>query len=237
MSGAAPSPARDEAVREHAREILAREPYARWERSEGPLRQALDALGAAVEGALRKLFELLPEPLRAVLDAIAAFVEGLFGGGPRAGLEAPGPLAWVLGGAITAGLVALFVLGLRRASLRGGVGAAAADRPARRAPAGPARAEALARAGHTLEAAHLLQLHALALLLERRWLQLARSDPNRTLRRRLEASRLPDRERRQLVELVDRLERHWFRDRRDDPDLFEAWRRLCDRLEALGQAP
>lgn len=93
-------------------------------------------------------------------------------------------------------------------------------------------AEELARAGRFLEAARLLQLAVLEILLRGRVVELARSEPNRVLRRRLAAAPLADAERRDLVALLDRYERRWFRDREEDAGLFEGWRALHRRLVA-----
>jgi hypothetical protein len=111
--------------------------------------------------------------------------------------------------------------------------------PSRRSPQ-PARdfaaaADRLARQGRYLEAARQLQLGVLERLLRGRVLELARSEPNEVLRRRLLEARLAENDRRDLLALLDRFERSWFRDRRDDPALFEAWRRLHQRL-APGEA-
>ena len=78
-----------------------------------------------------------------------------------------------------------------------------------------------------------MQLATLALLIEFDWLELARSDPNRTLRERIRASSLPGRERDQLIDLVDRLEALWFDEPREDRSLFEAWLALDARIVAI----
>jgi len=108
-------------------------------------------------------------------------------------------------------------------------------------PAEPARAESarrrfvdeaedLAAAGRFLEAARRLQLAVIELLLSRRVVTLARSEPNRILRARLREARLPEAECRDLLALIDRFERSWFRDRSGDRSLYEAWREALDRL-------
>lgn len=91
-------------------------------------------------------------------------------------------------------------------------------------------AGALARVGQYLQAAHRVQLATLALLIEFDWLELARSDPNRTLRGRLRESALPKRERGELIALVDRLESLWFDAPREDRLLFEDWLSLDERI-------
>lgn len=94
-------------------------------------------------------------------------------------------------------------------------------------------AEHLAQAGCFLDAAHRVQLAAIDVLLRRQVLELARSDPNRILRRRLAESRLSEDDRRDFLALLDRFETHWFRDGYGDRDLYEAWRALHTRLCAV----
>jgi hypothetical protein len=99
-----------------------------------------------------------------------------------------------------------------------------------------ALAARLAAEGRHVEAAHCVQLSALALLLDRGWIELGPFEPNRTLRRRLAGSPLPGELAREFVRLLDRLEETWFRDRRAGSDLYDAWRRLRDKLGALPEA-
>src|SRR6185436_7817442 len=94
-------------------------------------------------------------------------------------------------------------------------------------------AQAYAAAGRFLAAAHQMELAVLDLLLQRRVLELTRSEPNRTLRRRLLTALLPEGERAELLSLLDRLERQWFRDRADERGLFDAWWQLYARFERL----
>src|SRR6266403_795887 len=87
-------------------------------------------------------------------------------------------------------------------------------------------ADALARRGMFLEAARRVQLAALDLLLRARVVELGRSDPNRTLRRRLRDAALPEAERGDLLALIDWLEQRWFRDRNEERELYDRWRSL-----------
>ena len=132
-------------------------------------------------------------------------------------------------------LVAALLLGHVAWALRTAL-AASAPGTAGSAPLAEPRfadeAEALARRGRFLEAARYLQLAVLQLLLHARVLELARSDANPVLKRRLDAAPLAETERRDLLVLIDRLERSWFRDRREDPQLYAAWRTLHARLGA-----
>jgi hypothetical protein len=106
----------------------------------------------------------------------------------------------------------------------------AAPRPRSDDPGFAAEAEALAAQGRFLDAAHRLQLATIELLVSQRRLALSRFEANRVLRRRVRDASLPLAERRTLLELVDRLERGWFRDRAGDADLYGAWRALHARL-------
>jgi hypothetical protein len=97
-------------------------------------------------------------------------------------------------------------------------------------------ADALARRGMFLEAARRVQLAALDLLLRARVLELGRSDPNRTLRRRLRDATLPEAEREDLLALIDWLEQRWFRERSEERALYDRWRSLHARLGAVLKA-
>lgn len=226
----------DEELRALAREILAHEPYAEWRQQPGGVWRALADLGRwagdGVEGLLAHLPAAWRDALAALWDRLRAGLERSVGGG----LDEP----WVRAvlGLILAAVIGLLVVQLAIA-LRGS-GALPRRAPRRPGPrAGEPLADAarrLAREGRHLEAAHCLELAALELLLERRWLELGPSEPNRTLRRRLRASRLPGSLGDEFVRLLDRLEEHWFRDRRGEHELYEAWQRLHDRLSALPEA-
>jgi hypothetical protein len=217
----------DEQARAAAREILAQPEYA----DEG---QSLEAWIALLERLLELtpdwlldsvvwLFDALAAVLRAISRALALF--GLLG-------EPSEIVGWI--GVVL--LVSLaIVMAWRWRSAREGSWRRRVETYERaRTHADAAReARVLAGEGRFLEAAHRLQLGALSLLVEFDWLELARSDPNPTLRRRIARSALPERERRQLVELVDRLESLWFDARREDPSLYGAWRSLDECLVSL----
>jgi hypothetical protein len=96
-------------------------------------------------------------------------------------------------------------------------------------------ASELAATGRFLEAAHRMQLAVIELLLRRRVVELGRSEPNRTLRQRLRTAPLPLGDRRQLLDLLDSLERQWFRDRGDDARLYDDWCRLHERLNETAE--
>jgi hypothetical protein len=135
-------------------------------------------------------------------------------------------------------LVALLLLAHVVWSLRAALVANAADAPPRAAREGPRldrEAEQLAAAGRLLDAAHVMHLACIGRLLSSGTLVLRRHDPNRTLRARIAGARLGERDRREFLALLDRLETRWFRDRapdRGDRELFDAWRALHARLIA-----
>ena len=154
----------------------------------------------------------------------------------RLGHDRP-PLYWALFGTLT--LIAILLIVHVTISIRAALKVPPGrDRePADAAlPSFVAEADVLAAAGRHLEAARRLQLAVIELLLRRRIVALARSDPNRVLRARLREATLPAGERGELIALIDRFERSWFRDGAGDRDLYEAWRRAHDRLATLRAA-
>jgi hypothetical protein len=225
----------DEQAREAAREILARDEFARWSldfeawlRSLEALielipRGLIEALAWFQEVVLRGIVVELLQALGRLLDLM-----GVFGDAPSA------TLGWIAVCLLLAGSIVLGVRLRRRHGLDrtpGGARRATSQSHA----AAIEQARALAEGGQYLEAAHRTQLATLALLIEVDWLELARSDPNRTLRRRIAESVLPEAERRQLTALVDRLESLWFDEPREDRELFEAWMALDDRISSLAR--
>ncbi len=219
----------DEAARAAAREILAQAEFARWHSDFEAWLRALDGLIEWVPDWLMDVVVWLQEH---VLEGIILELLRLIG--RLLGLvgEPPGALGLL---AVCLLLAAAIVLayrfwGSRWLETREGRD----ERGTSRSHADSIReAGALARDGHYLEAAHRVQLATLALLIETDWLELARSDPNRTLRQRVSASSLPERERRQLIALVDRLESLWFDQPREDRQLFEEWIALDERMLRL----
>jgi len=97
-------------------------------------------------------------------------------------------------------------------------------------------AEAFARAGHFLDAAHAMHLACVERLVAGGVVELRRHDPNPTLRARLARAALSDADRDEFLRLLAWLERRWFRDRVPEPrdaELFAAWRALHARLPAV----
>src|SRR5437867_4549344 len=124
----------------------------------------------------------------------------------------------VLYGAMLVGLtaVALLLLAPVAWAVRRALAVSAPARPPRPETGAPPfleEADALARQGLFLEAARRVQLAALDLLLRARVLELGRSDPNRTLRRRLRAGALPETDRGDRLALIDSPEQRWCRER------------------------
>jgi hypothetical protein len=198
-------PLSDAQVQEAAAEVLRRAPYAHW--------RAAEAKAAWLE------------PL---LDWLRSFDGWLF----DLSVNAP-VLYWliVIAALLTAATLFAHVVWSVRVALS--MPARGAPAPAvEGAPSLAAGAEALAAEGRFLDAAHRLQLATIELLLRRRLITLARSEPNRVLRERLRVAALPDSERGALLALVDRLESRWFRDRDNDASLYDEWRELYRRLRA-----
>jgi hypothetical protein len=195
----------DPHVQALAREILAREEYARFRVLENEwLADWLAWLARALEGLVR---------LRA---------------------ESPWLWALLLLGLLAiAALLLAHVLYSLRAALRA-AGPSPRPRSARE-PKLDREAEDLAAAGRFLDAAHAMHLACLRRLLDRGAFELRRHDPNPVLRARIVRSTLAERERGEFLALLDGLETRWFRDRApaaDDQALFEAWRGLHQRLAA-----
>jgi hypothetical protein len=188
-----------------AREILARDEYARFR-------------------------VLEQEWLADWLSWLARLLEGLV----RLRTESPWLWALLLLGLLAvAALLLAHVLYSLRAALRAPVPSRPPRSP--REPRLDREAEDLAVAGRFLDAAHAMHLACLRRLLDRGALKLARHDPNPVLRARIVRSTLPEREGGEFLALLDALETRWFRDRApaaDDRALFEAWRGLHQRLGA-----
>jgi hypothetical protein len=206
-----PAAPSDDAVRTLAAEVLARSEYAQYRTLESDL----------VRNVLERIARLL------------AWLDGLW---------TTNPALYV---ALFVGLTVLAAALLAHVvwSVRVALASTAPLPPAARGAAAPdlaAEAAALAERARFLEAAHTLQLACLGTLLSGGALELERHEPNRTLRARLLAARgLPEAERREFLELLDRLEARWFRDRRPahgDRELFAAWRALHRRLRAAAAA-
>ena len=211
----------DERVRELASEILARSAYAAHRRPRSWLQDQIDGLA----DALRRIEGWIPDWL---VDAWLAFVSALRGAVALAfGDDAVVVLLRLaLALAVLAAFALLATRLLRELRERRPEPALPGSRTDDDEPRLLAEAEALARDGRFLEAAHCIQLAALEQLLRKRWLELERSDPNRTLRRRLGEARLPEPLQLRFLAALDRLEGRWFRDRREDPSLYGDWRAL-----------
>jgi hypothetical protein len=224
-------PIPDEQVRELAREILARSAYAEHRRPRTWLQEWVDA----VAEVLRRIEGWIPEWLSEAWVGFVAALRGAFDfafGDDAVVVLLRLALALAVFGAFALlGARLLRELRERRPAPPPGPASSVDDEPRLLA-----EAESLAREGRFLEAAHCTQLAALQLLLRKRWLELERSDPNRTLRRRLAEARLPEPTRRRFLALLDRLEGLWFRDRVEDAGLYGDWRQLHQSIAALPEA-
>lgn len=220
-----------EQARALAQEILARSEYAVYRRPRTPLQELVDSLAAW----LRQVADWTPQWVIDLWKGFWEAVGDLFG-------MAFGNDALVVLLRLAVAIAVLGALGLlahrvlrelrkKRLEPEGESGLVAAD-----APRFIADAEAAASNGHFLDAAHSTQLATLQLLLSKQWLELERSDPNRTLRRRVAEAPLPESLRDRFLTLLDRLEGRWFRDRVEDRDLYTDWRSLHAHVEALPES-
>jgi len=217
----------DEAARAAAREILAEDRFTRWNHDYEAWLRMLERLAHLVPDWMLDVVAWLDRVLTAIADAIERVLAffGVFG-------EVGDGVGWIALALIAAAIVFLVFSWRERNVLR--TRALAPGRSPGRVHADAlGEARTLAGQGRFLEAAHCVQLATLAMLIQFDWLELARSDPNRTLRERVQASPLPERERRQLIDLVDRLEALWFNEKLDDAALFDDWMRLDERLTVL----
>jgi len=214
----------DEEARSAAKEILSAGDFTRWhlgyEAWLVTLERIIDLIPDWLIDAVSWLEAVIKTLVNSIGDLLSAF--GVFGD-PIEGL------GW-LGVCFLAAV--LIVLGWRWVSRSQPESGASSNSPrlGRDHATALQRARDLASRGHYLEASHRVQLAILALLIEFDWLELARSDPNRTLRERVRGSALPKPEGRRLIELIDRLEKLWFDEPREDQDLFEDWLSLDERL-------
>jgi hypothetical protein len=223
-------PSADEA-QAMAQEILARSEYARFRRTRSPLEELVDDLA----DWFRWLGDLTPQWVIDLWQGAWQAVSDLFD-------MAVGDDALVVLLRLALALAVLGTFGLlahrvwRELRERQLDSAAAEPLVAIDAPRFIADAEAAARTGRFLDAAHSTQLATLQLLLAKHWLELERSDPNRTLRRRLAEASLPEPLRDRFLTLLDRLEGRWFRDRSEDRDLYSEWRALHASVAALPES-
>jgi hypothetical protein len=214
----------DEQARELAREILSRPEYAVYRLPRSALQERVDRLADWI----RTFSDFVPEWLVASLREMLGYAFG-----EDAGVVA---LRLALAVLLFVGFGWLAGRGMRKwrahraASLQTTALSTDAD------PAWLFDAEGFAKQGRFIEAARCAQLASLQLLLRKRWLELERSDPNRTLRRRLAEARLPAALRARFVALLDRLEGCWFRDRIEDRDLYSDWRALHAEITSLPEA-
>lgn len=218
----------DEPARELAREILTRPEYAAHRRPRTRLQELIDRIAEWLSG----LADLVPQWVVDLWDGFWSTVRETLGfafGDDALVVVVRLAIAVLVLGGLSA---AVFYV-LRDLRDRRGEAPDASDAPGETLPDWIADADVLARQGRFVEAAHFAQLASLQLLLGKRWLELERSDPNRTLRRRLREAGLPGSLRDRFLGLLDRLEGRWFRDRVEDRDLYSDWCALHADIAAL----
>ena len=226
----------DEEARAAAREILSEPRFERWDGQYDAwirvFQELVDRIPPGLIEALIWFQEVVLEGLLGgFLSTLIRFLSlfGVFG-------ESSAAIGWT---AVVLLLAVVLVLVYRA---RGGFGSARVEGSISRDRI-PGHANAvrearrLASEGRFLAGAHQLQLAVLARLIETGWLELGRSDPNRTLRQRAMASSLPESESGALIELVDRLEVLWFDEQREDATLYDDWLEFDARIENLGARP
>lgn len=217
----------DEEARRAAVEILAASEFTRWHEGYESWLALLDRIVELIPDWLIRVVSSIRRAATAFFDWFTEFLRlfGVFG-------DVSEGVGWVAGCILVAALIAFGWHWQSRSSLRG-VARNVQSSPGRDHAEALREAGALARTGQYLLAAHRVQLATLALLIEFDWLELARSDPNRTLRDRLRESALPTRECQQFIALVDRLEALWFDEPREDRVLFEDWISMDERIVTL----
>jgi hypothetical protein len=214
----------DEQAREAANEILSGREFTRWQTDYDAWLALLEELADLIPDWLIESGVWIGKMIETIFDSIAGFLEffGVFG-------SAQEGIGWIAVCILAAALIVLGRHWLSRVAVEAG-SSRERRRPGRDHAEAMKSARDLARDGHYLAAAHRVQLATLALLIEFDWLELARSDPNRTLRDRVRGSAIPKPEARRLIELIDRLEMLWFSERHDDRALFEDWLTLDERI-------
>lgn len=93
-------------------------------------------------------------------------------------------------------------------------------------------AHALAASGRFLDASRAMQLGTIDLLVRKGLVHLARGDANVVFRRRVRDAPLGAALRDELIGLIARLERSWFRDRNEDESLYRSWQDAYARIES-----
>jgi biopolymer transport protein ExbB/TolQ len=93
-------------------------------------------------------------------------------------------------------------------------------------------AEALAASGRYLDAAHRLMLASFRTLAERSVIELRPDRSNRWIRAALRGSTLAENLTAELDALVERTERRWFGDRKNDPEIYARWRTAYEQLSS-----
>lgn len=228
----APAEISDAGARELAREILARPEYAQHRRDPTFVQRWIDGLSAWLDEQADRVAGWIPDWATAAWDGfwdgLRGLLTGVFGEDAAVVVMRVAIAAFVLG---AFGILAHRVLREMRA--RGEEERAEVELGSASGPRLIDEARSFADAGRWLEAAHCVQLAALQLLLDKRCLELDRSDPNRTLRRRLQDAPLPDALRERFLQLLDRLEGAWFRDRTESAGLYRDWHGLYTRIHSL----
>jgi len=210
----------DAAIRELARNILARREYGlvndkldlRWQ-------QWFDSLRGLVQDWLNRLLNLVQDWLNRFLQWMGI-------------LRVESPLLyWSLVGALLIAVATMFaqIVWSIRGVLR--TRASAVEALPTRPPADLAQqARELADRGQFLEAGHRLMIASFGVLAERCVIELRPDRSNRWIREALRGSPLAQALVVELGALVERTERIWFGNRDNQPDIYRDWTALYQRL-------
>jgi hypothetical protein len=144
-------------------------------------------------------------------------------------------LYWMFIGAVAAVCAAAIVqlVWVLRAALRAREPALAPKLAAAR-PDLAAEASRLADSGRFLEAGHRLMIASFGLLAERSVIELRPDRSNRWIRAALRGSALAGTFGAEIATLVERTERRWFGDRRNEAEIYFDWRSVYQRLLSSG---
>ncbi len=198
----------DEEVRALAGEILQRPEFARWRSFEADAFMALERWISEYMSWINEL--QLQSPLLFWL-----FLIGLLG----FALALIGHIVWSVRTALAAPAPAV------------------AARAVQAQSDWAAEAERCSAQGRFLEGAHHLLLGSIEVLVRRGFIDIGRADANPVLRDQVRGSKLPLDLRAEFLRLLDTFEERWFRDRREDGDLFRDLRDFHSHLVSSARGP
>ena len=146
-------------------------------------------------------------------------------------------LYWTIFAAALAASVAVIAhtIHVLRIAMNGTADSAPGLSDPRTAPDLVREARHLAAAGKYLEAGHRLMIASFHALADRSLIDLRPDRSNQWIRGAVRKSALPTLLADDLDALVTRTERHWFGARENDPDLYQQWLSVLERLAAAAR--